>query len=55
MSNNSESVEAQGRRGHSSSKKTRDPLAHINLGDADVLWDASQGEPWNLENDLFLS
>ena len=52
MSNNNESVKAQGRRGHSSSKKTRDPLAHINLGDADVLWDASQGEPWDLEDDL---
>ena len=53
MSNNNESVEAQGRRGHRSGKKIRDPLAHVNLGDADLLWDAGQGAPWDVDEDAF--
>lgn len=54
MSNNNNSVEAQGRRGHRSGKKSRDPLVHINIGDKDVLWDAADGAPWDIE-DLYVS
>ena len=54
MSNNNNSVEAQGRRGHRSGKKSRDPLVHINIGDKDVLWDAADGAPWDID-DLYVS
>ena len=53
MSNNNESVEAQARSGHTSGRNRRDPLTHINLGGADVLWDASQGVPWELGDAVY--
>lgn len=42
-------VTAQGKILHRSGVTHNDPLKKINLGDADVLWNACQGAPWDVD------
>lgn len=43
-------VTAQGKILHRSGVSRKDPLSKINLGDSDVLWNACQGAPWDVDN-----